>query len=345
MRTVDYSLILREAVDRFGDDYDTLQATEQTRFRGFFSKRLRKAYEEEWWPDLMRTEKRFFRDDYAAATAYTAGTEVYLPDSDKYYQAVQATTGNAPATGSPLATNLQYWADSATSYSASNWASGKAYIRGDQVWYPQKNKFYQCHTAHTSSSTLTPDATGGNNRWGALTEFDRYAGYNQTGKTSLDDVTVAMVWDKNPKLYRDAKELDWFLSANGVQVRSSVTKCWVEFRVRPPILKGDKFDAAKAYAIDEQIRFDNSGISNFYDCLAATTAGESPVSAAAKWQIVQIPAFLHQYLVQGAYAEALKAEGLSDKADDENFVAEAILSEQVGKLRGQQPTRTIVKSR
>lgn len=54
-------------------------------------------YDREFWPFLMRVEQRQYRPSYDAATAYSAGAEVYY--SSAYYRSMaDANTGTTPGT-------------------------------------------------------------------------------------------------------------------------------------------------------------------------------------------------------------------------------------------------------
>jgi hypothetical protein len=53
---------------------------------------------------------------------------------------------------------------------------------------------------------------------------------------------------------------------------------------------------------------------DFYQCTAATSAGESPASAPAKWGKVQIPAQWRWMLARLTYANLLELDGQTDKA-------------------------------
>ena len=58
MRTVQYQDVLRGAAESTGRIYETLSNDEFALFRGFISRRLREAWESEYWPELMKVESR-----------------------------------------------------------------------------------------------------------------------------------------------------------------------------------------------------------------------------------------------------------------------------------------------
>lgn len=57
MRTVSAKNVLQGAVESTGRLYSNLTNDEFTLFRGAMNRRLREAYELEFWPDLMTVEK------------------------------------------------------------------------------------------------------------------------------------------------------------------------------------------------------------------------------------------------------------------------------------------------
>ncbi len=66
---------------------------------------------------------------------------------------------------------------------------------------------------------------------------------------------------------------------------------------------------------------------DWYVCLVATAAGESPGTHPSKWAKLTIPAKFERYLVQAAYAGLLPGEGQNDKAGAERRQADALLQE------------------
>lgn len=311
----------------FGEDSDNLETILEKKFRGWINRRLKRAWEWYFWPELMLIEKRFFHTDYNSLFAYTAGQFVYYPVDLKYYVALKTTTDNLPTT-------VENWANAATTYSASDYVAATTYAAGDQVYYPLTASHYSCHTATTGN--LPTDTT----KWGLLAKLNQFVPYDQTkpidaGQTKFSAKSLFHVWDIDPKHVNNAKELDWWLSADGVQVRSSVKHVWLEFRKRSPMIFGNVYSSTATYAVDDQIRFDNGGISNFYNCIVATSAGESPSTTAASWSIIDIPRMFEAYLVQGAYADAIRSDGQNEKFRSEDNIAEELLSEEADIIAGQ----------
>lgn len=93
MRTVTFKSVLHGVASFLGLDpatnFTSAQAEGLTRY---INKHLRRAWEIYPWPELSRSEQRFFRDAYSAATTYALGAEVY--GNGGYYQSLQAANTN-----------------------------------------------------------------------------------------------------------------------------------------------------------------------------------------------------------------------------------------------------------
>ena len=99
MRTVTFKSVLWGAARLHGldpttPDLDEVQAASITEY---INSRIQRAWERAFWPELMTTEERQYRADWAVGTAYLATQEV-LGSDDKYYRAVIDNTGNDPTT-------------------------------------------------------------------------------------------------------------------------------------------------------------------------------------------------------------------------------------------------------
>lgn len=63
---------------------------------------MKLAWEFYWWPELMRSELRYYRDPYDGAKPYAPNDQVYYPTTQLYYTCLVASTGNLP-------TDANYW--------------------------------------------------------------------------------------------------------------------------------------------------------------------------------------------------------------------------------------------
>ena len=254
MRVATYDTIARQVTERLPhrdpwanrdeQDFDTMKRA--------VSEALLDVWQAGWWPDLMRIEERALRPVYAAATAYTATTEVYYPPTGLYYQALRSTTGNAPATkvGGTWTTNDAYWAVCAFGYEdAEDYDAATDYAVGDQAYYPDTDTVYQMHTNAAAGTAPTTTAN-----WGALTPFLPTLAKVQTGQTTIGDVRA--YWLEDPRKYPGARRIEPQGSDTGDNTLLlpwwSGGRVWVEFRLRPPQFTGAAYDATVAYtAADE----------------------------------------------------------------------------------------------
>jgi hypothetical protein len=296
-------------------------------WRGYLDAALAWAWNSEWWQFLMRGEWRYFRANWLAGSTYNKGDEVYDAATQQYFQCLRNSvtgSGNSP-TDSAGDERSAYWALCRTSYAGANWLTGTVYAVGDIRFYPVDNTFYQCHTAHTSSGTLVPTATGGDERWGALTPFARYVDFLQTGQTQIGDVLVARTGD--PRVTTTYVDLNGQTLRDRYYIRDAVTRAFLDFRLRRPRLTGTFFDDATVYAAGVQVYyFSDTAEGNFYTCVTTTTAGETPESAAAKWAVVELPEQFQTALVWFAYSRVLVADDRKPEANDAQAQADFALS-------------------
>jgi hypothetical protein len=296
MNTVDYIDILQGSADHVDVDRDQLFSKDWFKFRTFHNKRLKRAWNRWFWIDISKTEQRFFRADWATGTTYALADEVYYPATDAYYTALRASTAEAPADSSGV-TNLDYWAASESVLSASAFSATTVYVQGNQVTY--SGTVYQMHTASGVANTLPTDTT----YWGTLAAFNRYVDLDQSWQTN-DIGDVRACWEEDPRATTRNAEVPYFLSADGIQVLGDVTNVWVQFKDPVPKLAGDVFVDTTVYTADQQVYYSATGTpGNFYKALSTTTAGDTPVSAAAKWSKIEIPLIFADYLMLGGAAD------------------------------------------
>lgn len=404
MRTVNYSEVLQLLSELAGIPYADLPTATALTYRGALSRYFRKAWEVEYWPELTRTDQRYYRPVWAAGTTYAAATEVFFKGngavSQSYFQSLSTgmpltvntltrvtttatattsavhnlvtgdwvtITGASPAgynltaqitrTGfatftytlasdpgasgsgtmrcspnpesSTGTTSVGWWHPCQASYSGTTWTLATAFAAGDVAYYAVNDTFYACHTASTGN---LPTNTS---YFGALTVFDKYVGYAQTGFTAIGDVRD--VYTKNPLVNKTYATANWTLTQNGVQVPNGPNVVWLEYRTRYAPLVGSDWASGSAYAVGDQVLFTSGSVKNFYTCAVVTTAGQSPTTHPASWTILEIPYLFQPYMVHGAFADVLRMDGQMDKAAQQERLAEQYLEIEAAKLFNLQP--------
>lgn len=161
-----------------------------------------------------------------------------------------------------------------------------------------------------------------------------YIALDQPGQTEI--ATVFEVRNKNPKTASDSLRVEYYLSENGIQLDTALTTAWVYYRKHHPRLTGSLYSKAAGtnYAVGGQA-YDNT-LGDFYTASEAITGDgatdNSPSAAPAKWSIVEIPDYLRNYLIRGAYADYLRHDNQMDKSHPAERDAQAALEHEVNQI-------------
>lgn len=195
-------------------------------------------------------------------------------------------------------------------------------------------------TASITSTGFDFDLSGLTDSAGYVLAYEILpAAATATAATTTPLGTVRRVCQKNPRVFRVVKEYDFTLSELGVHVPLAAPNVvWVEFRWRRPTLKGGMWDSATVYTSGQQVYFSatTGGVGNFYEANATTAAGESPSTTPAKWDVVPLPELLRDYCIRGGYADWLRADGQTDRAEAEEDQALAALEAEADLVQRQQ---------
>jgi hypothetical protein len=318
METTDFEDVLRDACEEIGTDPQNISSPDFMALRRFASKRLEAAWRYHYWPDLGRVEQRFYRLPYDATKTYSAAVagvdnsanEVYWALTGQYFVALTTVPLATPPTDGNGVVDLAHWGitsqfaiqpdPTGTEFNQQTvnvlpFNLTVTYNQGDRVQYT--NNVYQLF-ASTATGVLPTVAAA----WGLVPPFDAYVPYEQTGQTAF--TIVEGVFSSNPRITTRGNGLNYFLSERGVQVLTPIAFAWIQFRIRSPKLNGRPFNGEATYAAGNQMYYSSSTTpGNFYTCLTATAAGETPDTTAAKWSVVQIPRMFHRYLVLGIAAD------------------------------------------
>ena len=209
-------------------------------------------------------------------------------------------------------------------YFRPTWVAG-IYAASSEVYHAGTGKYWVAPSGAAADEVPGVDA-----EWEELTSFRRTVGYAQTGETEIG--ACSRIWDVDPLTYpTEAVALDFALSPDGLEVLSDsgTTSVWVRFRQRAPDLAPAViYSAVPAYAAGAVVYWGT----DCYEVLTTTTAGDTPTSAAAKFEKIEIPAWLAPAIKAGAYADWISANGQGDRAGywEQQFIA--LLDEQVSQI-------------
>jgi hypothetical protein len=338
MRTLTFKSTLWNATRLLGlDPVRDLNANLAGRLTDYINNAMQDAWRYAEWPEWILTEQRWFRPKYSASEAVaptaTAPVERYHIASDAYYQALQNSTGQAPATlqadGSYLE-NSAYWAVCAAQYCANDWAAGTVFGVGlasglpYQCRNPEDGLYYQCITAHTAGGTF--DAT----MFGVLTAFQKFVDYNQTGQTPIWVAPSVCAFQRDPRVYAcNPWPVTTGRNDRGITFAADAPNViWLKFFSTPPQFTSTLYSAALAYPAGTTI-YDAAGTGDCWTSNTTTTPGQSPTSTQGVWTKVPMPFVLNTYLARRAMADALIDQKQTSRATIERARADDDLEEEV----------------
>ena len=330
MRSIKYSDLLKSACERAQRSYDQISTDDAAFLENFIDSRMKRIWEYCDWPDLVRLEKRTYRQQYSSTafpSGVAAGTEVYDGNAKRYVVALKATT-NEPSDSAEVI-HADY-AELNTSYAFDDYSSPTTYAIGSQVYYYVTDKYYQSHTA--ISTGVAPTNTS---FWREVPQFDAYVAYEQSWETNKIGNVIG-VYNRNPYIHGTSDNINFTLSNNGIQVLNGPDRVFVQYRQQVPDLKYDAHDSTKSdYAVGEVVKHPASGAAfQLYECATAST-GNTP-GAHADWSLIEIPYIFKDYIASGAAADMLQLDEKVNLALIEENRADRALEHELDKLNRQQ---------
>lgn len=274
------------------------------RWRVVINRWAQRIWERYFFPEWTNCEERRFRPVWDEATQYdrltTGPVEVWDPVNEAYFQLV-GPLGLGAFNGPH--NNEFLWAECQSSYTGDLWTETQGTVTvGTIQRYGPTDEFYYCHTEHTASATLTPVATLGDERWGRLWRFVRvidFDGGNQEEATVMHRVKA--VWDDNPRVNASAGRIEFDEIEDGVIVRGTESKVWVEFMRRPPSWLGEDWDEDTTYGEGDVVYSTEEG--DWYRSLEDTNTDEVTEDS---WERVDFPWVLRECAAQGGYADMIR---------------------------------------
>jgi hypothetical protein len=331
MTRISASHVLRSASALIGQPFETSNGLDTDQFglvRALFDLRLREFWNREDWPDLVRTELRRKCLNYFEGDESDEGDRVLYREDNQVYEAIAYANG---AVAPDDAGASSYWiALPVRQEDAETWVTGTDYVPGNVVFYPTNRGLYVCKAA---TSSAAPTTTG---FWHPLAAYDPAFPSTETWHTQeMGQVISAHAQQPEPTNHRNVLQHD--LESGGVRLEGDPGSAWFRYRLPAPQIFGLPLDTAATSAAGDQVYYLGTSGGDFWNVLGATSAGETPASAPAKFSRVEIPAWLSSALARATYADWLRSNGKLAPAD----AAEAFALDQLGQaLDTQRPRQT-----
>ncbi len=151
---------------------------------------------------------------------------------------------------------------------------------------------------------------------------NHYVPMEGTGEIPIGKVHKVYLFD--PRLVRGPVDTPFRLSAAGVHVGfDHGPTVWIKFTKRPPQFSGELFISANMYP-KNYVVYNQAGGNCF---LSLVDDNNFALSNAAKWELVEFPYQIAEPVVKGAYSDALRDDGQTEKAMAEEQRAMQALGE------------------
>jgi hypothetical protein len=181
--------------------------------------------------------------------------------------------------------------------------------------------------------------------------------WDQTGEAEID--VMFQAWVDSPAMITYPRQQGFIVTKDGFQMISSAggfmgTNGYVTYNTNPanPIYiyyrrvpynySGSEYSASATYVAGQYIYYTkttgaSTGTSDYYKCLATTSAGESPETASSKWDIQPVPEMISQPLIWQTYGDWLIQDGQADKAAQAYGIVEMKKNEEWDRIQRQMP--------
>lgn len=178
-----------------------------------------------------------------------------------------------------------------------------------------------------------------------------------TAAIPADAGEVLNCYDQDPLLTTRAQPLSYRIYNDGSVVKlvfgSDPSTVWGEYRIKKTELTGDIWSASVSYSVGAQAYFDSGSSTgtampipgkphygDFWECVEATSAGQSPSTHPAKWVKMEVPYIFGTYVSRGMYADWLRSELQVEASQIAEAEAQAMLENEVDKIIRQQKQST-----
>lgn len=228
MKTIPYDTIVQRAAEATGRVFTELQNEEQIALNGFILGRTKEIWDLDFWPDLLRIERRWYEPDfiYGSGTPNSRGDIVFLKEDETYYISSKDTNSNVPdGTEDPTS-----WFPLATTYKGEVWEQGLTIVIGDIFQDPYTENSFVCIVAHTSTSGRVPSITP--SFWQVLPFLQRIVAFDEPNETEIGDVVG--VTREHPKRSLRTIKVNFQIVDTGVEILEARNEAYIEFKIPSP---------------------------------------------------------------------------------------------------------------
>lgn len=331
MRQVDFSQILVESAQLCGLDRDNLTTGDFAMLRDFASQRLSIIWEGEYWPELIRIAPVLTNSIISSVSNSGGLTFTVTNHAEPCATGETICVAGATGTGEDTVVNAEHVVTS-VSGSAPTWTIvvstastvGTYTAAQTEAWLRRNTDPFIVDLENPITSDLDDEPIGD-----VLDVF--------SADPRIEDKAISILGDLNHRA--------GILVANVKQGG----KVWVKYRIQSPRLFGDAFDASVDYYAGSQVWYDTGGDDalytpspgkpfrgNFYNCIEATSAGQTPLSSPTKWGVVKVPSNFSRYLTRAIQSDYLRSEQQYEQAAAVEADAEALRVLEVDKILRQQ---------
>lgn len=210
-----------------------------------------------------------------------------------------------------------------------------------------------------AATSFAGSASAGIYAWGNCINQTTYASpaslvipYDQTGEDFIEQTFT--VWRQSPAGASYQTTAPYEETPDGIQILGTNGWSWngwlytypawyngaypvyLWYRKQIPNYAGSAYSAGATYAVDDQILFTNSAsVLDFWKCTTATTAGQSPDTHPGSWTELKLPSVFLKYVTYASYADYLRMDAQSEKAQSGDAIAEEMFVLEADKLERQ----------
>jgi hypothetical protein len=215
-----------------------------------------------------------------------------------------------------------------------------------------------------STTSYAGDAAKGLYVWGVLglqttnvppTQY--VLSWTQTGENAID--TLFDIYQTNPTASQYPRAQGYQLGPDGATMISGnwnsyyvngvnqnniygslpANPVFIYYRKEAPLFEGSTYSASATYSVDQQVYFTSTtGYGDYYKCIVATTAGQSPDTTASSWEVLPVYATFFDFTLYQSFADWLVSDGQQEKAAGMYAVAQSKMDDQFDIMERQMAT-------